>query len=69
MKKVFTIPISADYCFSSSNTILLPSYIGSRIEKQLNDSLKPSSQTVNVESQPGFKILYGELIMYMVLWR
>ena len=45
---------------AAATQFLLPSYISSRIEKQLNDSLKPSAQTVNVESQPGFKLLYGE---------
>ena len=32
-----------------ASQFLLPSFIGSRIESQLNESLKPTAQTVNVE--------------------
>lgn len=39
---------------------LLPNYVESRIEQEINKSLQPDSQVVNVEVQPGFKLLYGE---------
>ena len=41
--------------------IFITIFIGSRIESQLNETLKPTAQTVNVEAQPAFKILYGEV--------
>ena len=60
MKKFLLFLLVLIIALAAATQFLLPSYISSRIEKQLNDSLKPSSQTVNVESQPGFKLLYGE---------
>ena len=60
MKKFLLFLLVLIIALAAATQFLLPSYISSRIEKQLNDSLKPSAQTVNVESQPGFKLLYGE---------
>lgn len=40
--------------------ILLPKYVESRIQDELNKALQPDSQVVSVEAQPGFKLLYGE---------
>ena len=60
MKKFLLFLLVLIIALAVATQFLLPSYISSRIEKQLNDSLKPSAQSVNVESQPGFKLLYGE---------
>lgn len=37
-----------------------PKYMESIVEDELNQSLKPSSQTVVIESTPAFKLVYGQ---------
>lgn len=39
---------------------VVPKYIESIVEDELNQSLKPSSQTVVIESTPAFKLVYGQ---------
>jgi len=65
MKKFLLFLLVLIIALAAATQFLLPSYISSRIEKQLNDSLKPSAQSVNVESQPGFKLLYGDLAAFL----
>ena len=48
---------------------LLPKYIGMRIEDQLDESLHPSDQTVVVESMPAVKLLYGDVMLFGVIWK
>ena len=38
--------------------VLLPSFFGSRIESQLNETLKPTAQTVNVRGSTCFQKFY-----------
>lgn len=39
---------------------VVPKYMESIVEDELNQSLKPSSQTVVIESTPAFKLVYGQ---------
>lgn len=39
---------------------LLPTYIESRVQDELNRALAPTAQTVNIESTPAFKLAYGQ---------
>ena len=61
MKKFLLFLLVLIIALVVASQFLLPSFIGSRIESQLNETLKPTAQTVNVEAQPAFKILYGEV--------
>ena len=61
MKKFLLFLLVLIIALVVASQFLLPSFIGSRIESQLNETLKPTAQTVNVEAEPAFKILYGEV--------
>ena len=39
---------------------VVPKYMESIVEDDLNQSLKPSSQTIVIESIPAFKLVYGQ---------
>ncbi|MFR6482476.1 MAG: hypothetical protein ACLUPK_03755 [Veillonella sp.] len=58
MKKFLLFLLVLIIALVVASQFLLPSFIGSRIENQLNETLKPTAQTVNVEAQPAFRITY-----------
>ena len=39
---------------------VVPKYMESIVESEINKSLQPSSQTVVIESTPAFKLVYGQ---------
>ena len=59
MKKFLLFLLVLIIALAAATQFLLPSYISSRIEKQLNDSLKPSAQVLCWVST-WIKLLYGE---------
>ena len=39
---------------------VVPKYVESLVESEINKSLQPTNQTVVIESTPAFKLVYGQ---------